>query len=300
MVLILAFLFVAGIVARVYLFFTGMRVGGRLAGGGAMSKRTNETHSLWGWSNRAKPEKKFDLAQSDSFGFFNAIPNDEWTQMKHETMMAVDLQHGVMHRTSDLISESGANINSNLWWKDNWEVSNDLHRCCTIPYSFLLLCTIFLMHSQINFANHDKVRIGGYWICDPLRIVALANEYRRNSKPKRRKKKDQPYTCVVYASGGNEIEFGEQYFDYLLSRQEEQRSVQVDDLLACEIHIFAPNMQVGLCYLCSHQRCFSGFVILQFAVRTYRRCTRHVMVYSYIIGVSARKTKETWDVHSKL
>ena len=130
--LILAFLFVAGIVARVYLFFIGMRAGGRLAGGGAMSTKSNETHYLWGWRNRAKAEKKFDQAQSDSCGFFNAIPNDEWTQMKHETMVAVDLQYGVIHRTSDLLKESGANIYSNLWWNDNWKVSNDLHRCCTM------------------------------------------------------------------------------------------------------------------------------------------------------------------------
>jgi hypothetical protein len=72
-----------------------------------------------------------------------------------------------------------------------------------------------------------------------MRIVSLANEYRRNSKPKRRGKKDQT-ACVVYVSGVNEIEFGEQFFDYLRSR-----SVQVDGLLlACEIHIFAPNSKV--------------------------------------------------------
>jgi hypothetical protein len=100
-----------------------------------MSTKTNETHSLWGWRNGAKPEKKFDLAQSDSSGFFNAIPNDEWKRMKHETMMAIDLQYGVIHRTSDLLSESGANTDSKLWWTDNWKVSNDLHRCYTF-YSY--------------------------------------------------------------------------------------------------------------------------------------------------------------------
>jgi hypothetical protein len=113
-----------------------MKVGGRLAGGGMMSKKTNETHSLWGWRNRAKPEKKFDLAQSDSYGFFNVIPNDDWKQMKHETMMAVDLQYGVIHRTADLLSESGANINSNLWWNDNWNVSNDLHLCSSLYFYY--------------------------------------------------------------------------------------------------------------------------------------------------------------------
>jgi hypothetical protein len=119
------------------------------------------------------------------------------------------------------------------------------------------------MHSQINFACHDKVRIGGYWICDPLRIVDLANEYRRNNiKPKRRRKKDQPYTCVVYTSGRNEIEFGEQYFDYLRSRQDEMHSVQVNDLLACEIHVFAPNAQVGFCCYAANRSCFSGIFIL--------------------------------------
>ena len=112
-----------------------MRIGGRLAEGGAMSTKTNETHSLWGWRNGAKPEKKFDLAQSDSDGFFNAIPNDEWKRMKHETMIAIDLQYGVIHRTSDLLSESGANTDSKLWWTDNWKVSNDLHRCYTF-YSY--------------------------------------------------------------------------------------------------------------------------------------------------------------------
>jgi hypothetical protein len=50
--------------------------------------------------------------------------------------------------------------------------------------------------------------------------------------------------CVVYVSGGNEIEFWGQYFDFLWSRQDQPHSVHKDDLLGCEIHVFAPNEQV--------------------------------------------------------
>jgi hypothetical protein len=100
------------------------------------------------------------------------------------------------------------------------------------------------MPSKVNFSCREKIRIGGYWICDPIRIVALANEYKRNSKPMRKKRRDQSYTCVVYLSGGNAIEFWGQYFDFVRSKQDELHSVQKDDLLGCEIHIFAPNEQV--------------------------------------------------------
>ncbi len=116
----------AGIIVRAYLFFINMKGDGKLAGRVAMSTKTNETHSLWGWINRVKPQKKFDLAQSDSYGFFNEIANEDWEKMKRGTMMTIDLQYGIIHRTSDLLSESGANIYSNLWWNDNWKVSTDL------------------------------------------------------------------------------------------------------------------------------------------------------------------------------
>lgn len=121
--LLFAFTFVVGVIVRLYLFFIEVKDDIRLTGRVVMSTKTNETHSLWGWRNRAKPEKKFDLALSDSNGFFNEIANDDWEKMKHDTMMAIDLQFGVIHRTSDLLSESGANINTNVWWTDNWKVS---------------------------------------------------------------------------------------------------------------------------------------------------------------------------------
>ncbi len=125
--LVFALSFVAGIIVRVYLFFTNMNDDGRLNGVSMFTKTNNETHSLWGWRSRVKPEKKFDLAQSDSNGFFNQITNEDWEMMKHDTMMAIDLQYGVIHRTSDLLSESGANINSNVWWNDNWKVSHTIY-----------------------------------------------------------------------------------------------------------------------------------------------------------------------------
>ncbi|KAL3822309.1 hypothetical protein ACHAXA_002624 [Cyclostephanos tholiformis] len=213
---VFTFAFVAGIIVRAYLFFINMKGDGKLAGRVAMSTKTNETHSLWGWINRVKPQKKFDLAQSDSYGFFNEIANEDWEKMKRGTMMTIDLQYGIIHRTSDLLSESGANIYSNLWWNDNWKV---------------------------NFSCREKIRIGGYWICDPIRIASLANEYNRSIKPKRKKRNDPAYMCVVYVSGGNEIEFWGQYFDFLWSRQDQPHSVHKDDLLGCEIHVFAPNEQ---------------------------------------------------------
>ena len=61
----------------------------------------------------------------DSYGFFNEIPDDEWKQIKLQTMDIINVQDGVMGRTSYLLSESGANIDSGNWWKDNWKVSSN-------------------------------------------------------------------------------------------------------------------------------------------------------------------------------
>ena len=119
--LFVASIIVVRIVVRVYILFHG------LTGDNVQTISTkNETiSSFWKpWKNhRSKQDKANDRAMYDSYDFFNAIPNDEWRRMKLETMTIIDSQKGVMDRTGYLLSESGANINSNLWWIDNWEVS---------------------------------------------------------------------------------------------------------------------------------------------------------------------------------
>jgi len=217
--LLLAFLIVVGMFTRVYLFFAGIR-GGRPHGDGRTSLKRNETNTVWNsWRNRLS-DRTFGKAESDSHGFFNDISDEEWKKMKHETMLLIDVQDGITDRTSYLLSESGANINSNLWWADNWKV---------------------------NFTCKSKVQIGGKWLCDPTRIISMSDEKSKNAKHKRRgrnKRNNPEKECLVYISGGRETDFGHHFLDYSLARMIELHSGQVGkDLLPCEIHVFTPYFQ---------------------------------------------------------
>eukprot|EP00571_Detonula_confervacea_P003830 CAMPEP_0172322592 /NCGR_PEP_ID=MMETSP1058-20130122/46326_1 /TAXON_ID=83371 /ORGANISM="Detonula confervacea, Strain CCMP 353" /LENGTH=382 /DNA_ID=CAMNT_0013038371 /DNA_START=159 /DNA_END=1304 /DNA_ORIENTATION=- len=215
--LLVAFICVAGMVTRGYLLFAGIK------GDGQTTIKANREMSLWGYKKKiSKSDQAFGRAQSDSYDFFNAIPDEEWKEMKHKTMTMIDLQDGIIGRTSYLLSESGANVNSNSWWIDNW---------------------------KINFTCQNKVLIGGKWLCDPTRIISIADENAKNTVPKprgrgRKKREDSQKECLVYISGEREIEFGHHFLDYSLARMIELHSDQVgENLLSCEVHIFAPSGQ---------------------------------------------------------
>jgi hypothetical protein len=96
------------------------------------------------------------------------------------------------------------------------------------------------------------VRIGGYWLCDPMRMMSFAAENTKLSKPSKRRQKRKGNTakqkeCIVYVSGGRDVEFANHLLDYLIARKFEQHIDQAkDDVLGCEVHIFAPSMQVRL------------------------------------------------------
>ncbi|KAL9191266.1 hypothetical protein ACHAXT_000972 [Thalassiosira profunda] len=208
---------VAGFVARIYLFFAGIR--GRLRGDITMLHSHdlggNQTSSFWNaWRGKAKPAPGFGRAGAESNGFFDAISDEEWMRMKSETKSVIDLQDGVTMRTSFLLSEGGANINSLDWWTDNWKV---------------------------NFSCPNKVCIGGKCICDPKRILSIADEETKG----RKRGHDKQKPCLIYVSGGSDMDFSNQFLDYSLARMFEWHDGQVagQDALPCEVHLFAPNLQ---------------------------------------------------------
>lgn len=123
-VLFVTFVFVAGVFTRIYLFFSGIRGGRPTVGESIVSVTRNET-LLWGlWKKMSSlGTDGGPRAELDSYGFFADIPDEQWQEMKKETKTMIDLQDGIGSRTSYLLSESGANINSNVWWSDNWKVS---------------------------------------------------------------------------------------------------------------------------------------------------------------------------------
>ena len=127
--LMIAFMCVVGIVTRVYLFFTGnMRNNDHITGSDKMisfNSNNNETQSTTKWGPWKKKSKAGKRSIVDSYGFFNEIPDHEWKQIKLQTMDIINVQDGVMGRTSYLLSESGANIDSGNWWRDNWKVSSN-------------------------------------------------------------------------------------------------------------------------------------------------------------------------------
>ena len=128
--LMIAFMCAVGIVRPVYLFFTGnMRNNDHITGSDKMISfnfnNNNETQSTTKWGPWKKKSKAGKRSIVDSYGFFE-IPDDEWRQIKLQTMDIINVQDGVMGRTSYLLSESGANIDSGNWWRDNWKVSSNL------------------------------------------------------------------------------------------------------------------------------------------------------------------------------
>jgi len=215
-----AFTFSVGVVTRVYLFFFGIK-GSKLP-----SSYGQRQTSLWSsyWKSKAASSMNRNMAQIDSNGFFD-IPDYQWHEIKQETKTIIDVQDRAGHRTAHLLSESGADVDSNLWWMDNW---------------------------KINFRCRNKVNIGGKWICDLTRILAMANE---TAKPGRRHlmqhKNPPPKECIVYVSGGREMEFAHRFLDYSLSRMMELHfpngtsgeGFVVGDLLPCEVHVFTPHGQ---------------------------------------------------------
>lgn len=221
----MTFIVAIGVVTRVYLFFVGMRGGGLVNGDIQMLNhddlQKNETSSsFWGAWRKKKDSTlpEYVLAKADSYGFFNAIDDDTWIDMKQETRTIIDLQGGVMLRTSYLLSEGGANIDSSVWWNDNW---------------------------KINFTCQNKASIGGkLWLCDPGRILSFAEEKAEPNTNKgwRKKSKNQLSECLIYISGGNEVEIANQFLDYSVARAE-LHSGEDSSPLPCEVHIFTPNKE---------------------------------------------------------
>ena len=209
--------------ARVYLFFANKTKPTGLSTDKISFSINNETQTstTWSWKKKAKMPGKKSIKDSD--GFFNSIPDADWKQIKEETKNIINIQDGITQRTSYLLSESGANIDSDSWWIDNWK-------------------------SNFNGCQ-NKMYIGGKWLCDPQRVVAIADELYEINKPKRKKRGSiQQKECIIYISGVvNEIDFADQFLDYSMARMSELHSSDEEesiDLVACELHIFAPHGQV--------------------------------------------------------
>jgi len=185
------------VIGRIYAFISGFTSG----------SREGQTYSL----------KQTALARKESFGLIDYIPSAAWKQHKAASKKAVKLQDKVIAKTSDMLSESGANIDERKWWTQNWPP---------------------------NFAACDnkKVQIGGKWLCQPRRIIDLADEYKTSGRRKKKKQRGNK-ECLIYISGGNDVEFGLQFLDFSLSRmrelhhQEDNNNNKID-LTICEIHIF--------------------------------------------------------------
>jgi hypothetical protein len=75
------------------------------------------------WEIKTKPGRGYNKAMHDSYGFFNRIAGDDWDKMKQESMKIIGMQVAITEKSSQVLSESGANIDSNLWWNDNWKAS---------------------------------------------------------------------------------------------------------------------------------------------------------------------------------
>lgn len=96
-------------------------------------------------------------------------------------------------------------------------------------------------------------------MCDPTRIISMANEKAQNSKQpakrggilKRKGPAQKKKECIIYISGGSDMEFGHQFLDYSLARMIELYSsggqAVVKDSLPCEVHIFTPSQVRCLC-----------------------------------------------------
>ena len=157
--------------------------------------------------------KQKSVAKKDSFGLFDDIPNNIWKQKKAASKKAVKLQSKMIEKTSNMLLESGANIDEQRWWEQNW-----------LP----------------NFSCDNQQLIGGKWICAPSRIIDLADEY-NNMKGRYRKVRKQRgrRECLIYVSGGNDMEFGHQFSTFSEARMAELHTNEPGvDLSVCEIHIF--------------------------------------------------------------
>lgn len=193
--LLLGFIAVT-IISRVYAFISGFT---------SDISREGQTYSL----------KQTALARKESFGLIDDIPRNTWKQYKAASKKAVKLQDKMIAKTSDMLSESGANIDEKKWWQQNW---------------------------QENFGACKKVQIGGKWVCQPRRIIDLADEYKTSGRRKKKKQRGNK-ECLIYISGGNDVEFGLQFLDFSLSRMrqlhpEDSGNNNKIDFTICEIHIF--------------------------------------------------------------
>ena len=84
-----------------------------------------------------------------------------------------------------------------------------------------------------------------------MRISSFAAEKAKSMPSERRKKRKgtivEQNGCIVYVSGGRDVEFAQHLLDYFIARKFEQHVNQKEkDLMGCEVHIFAPSMQVRL------------------------------------------------------
>ena len=183
---------VAGMVLRVYSFF----------------------NVTFGFKSKfiTSSKQSVDLARKESFGFFTDLSVDEWMAMKDETKSVRDAQDALTAETSQILSQSGANIDSNAFWMNYWKVD--------------LTCK-------------NEMKIGGRWICDPKRVITLADEYNQFKK-----KNQQENDCLVYISGGNDLEFGNHFLDYSIARMMEMHAGQATTGSLCEVHVFNPNAPV--------------------------------------------------------
>jgi hypothetical protein len=155
-------------------------------------------------------DKQNSVAKKESFGLFDDIPNNIWKQKKAASKKAVELQDKMIAKTSDMLSESGADIDERKWWQQNW-----------LP----------------NFSCDNELLIGGKWICNPSRIIDLADEHKDMSR--KQKKQRGRKECLIYVTGGNDMEFGHQFSTYSETRMAELHSDESGvDLSICEIHIF--------------------------------------------------------------
>lgn len=128
------------------------------------------------------------------------------------------------------------------------------------------------------------MRIGGKWICDPRRIISLADEY-GHSNSAGNKWVSGGNQCLVYISGGNAIEFSNSFLDYSLARMIEIHDEQVvlghsskirqrkkggqQSFGSCEVHIFIPAGLVSFEYSiaeCSLSRLFCLFLCSPFSL----------------------------------
>ena len=120
----ISFISIAVVFTRVYLFFANKtKPTGLSTNKISFNSINNETQSssAWSWKKKAKKPGKKSIKDSD--GFFNSIPDDTWKQIKEETKNIINIQDGITQRTSYLLSESGANIDSDSWWIDNWKIN---------------------------------------------------------------------------------------------------------------------------------------------------------------------------------